>query len=145
MSREKLKLVYMGAFVTIKNRLAYRYGRVVNGAVENELTFKKKLTTYAGVGCVYRYESSGEEGATIIHGPGERAGDWPDRGEVERWQIEHQAARDEHATLSSAKAAGKERLDIKSLERWREAYQRASSVRRNLILLRAVQYITRGK
>ena len=140
-----IELVYLGAFITSKGKLGYQYRTAADGKLGDEpITFSKKLTSHAGVGEVYRYEHSRPNDVLLIHGHGERVRRWHDRTQAERWQVEHQAERDEHASKTSAKAAGKERLDHDALESWRQAYAAANSTRRNLILMRAVQFITKG-
>jgi len=95
-------------------------------------------------GIVYRVEQPPDNPDQIYTATARYEGTWPDREQRAAWQVTDQTKGQEIALKKEAKKAKRDDAVLECLAPIREAYQRARGMQRNLLLARAVQYITRG-
>jgi len=95
-------------------------------------------------GMVYCVEVDPEDASTIYSGTAQYVGQWPDREQRATWQMLDSTMGQKIALMRKAKKAKNQDDVLECLEPIREAYRKARGMQRNLILARAVQYITRG-
>lgn len=94
-------------------------------------------------GIVYRVEHPPGDTEKFYTGTAEYVGLWPDKKQRAAWQVYDQTKGQQIALLKRMKKAKADDAMLECLEPIREAYQRARGLQRNLLIARAVQYITR--
>jgi len=95
-------------------------------------------------GIVYRVEQPPDNPDRFYIGTAQYVATWPDREQRAAWQMQDQTMGQKIALMKEAKKAKRDDAVLECLAPIREAYQRARGMQRNLLLARAVQYITRG-
>ena len=110
-----------------------------------ERLFAAKVVASMGgmPGMVYRVESHPGDTTKIYPGTAQYAGTWPDKEQRAAWQITDSVEGQKIALTKKHKAAKADDAVLECLAPIRRAYQRARGMQKNLVLARAVQYITR--
>lgn len=97
-----------------------------------------------GAGIVYRVEQPPDNPNSFYTGTAQYVGTWPDKEQRTAWQMQDQTMGQKIALMKEAKKSKSYDAVLECLEPIREAYSRARGLQRNLILARAVKYITQG-
>lgn len=105
----------------------------------------KNAAKYMGgsAGIVYSVEQPADNPNSLFTGTASYRGTWPDQERRAAWQLADQTAGQQIALAKKAKKAKADDAVLECLEPIREAYRNARGMQRNLILARAVQYITK--
>ena len=95
-------------------------------------------------GIVYRVEQPPDDDTSYFIATARYAGRWENQEQCAAWQMADSAKGQQIALMKDHKRAKRQDDVLECLAPIREAYKKARGLQRNLILARAVQYITRG-
>lgn len=104
--------------------------------------YEKLVKAVGRPGVIYSFDQ--EEGTTVLVKGGVFIGQWKNDSQRLRWQVQHDALREQLDLLAKANKAGMRNILYEKLEPIREEFKALPTSQQSLFLARVIEFVTRG-
>ena len=104
--------------------------------------YEKLVKAVGRPGVIYKFDQ--EVGTTLLVKGGMFIGQWKNEGQRLRWQVQHDALREQLDLLAKANKAGMRNILYEKLEPVREEFKALPTSQQSLFLARVIEFVTRG-